>query len=420
MKKVGIIVQRYGVKVNGGAEVHARILAEQLCKKYDVTVLTSQALEYQTWDPYYDVGESFENGIKVIRFKNNSRGTKKQQEYYGRKVRGRHLVQKLHRLFGKPGWYEKVFPEAAITEQDHVKWLQYQGPHIPDLLTYLKEKENNYDAYIFFTALYYPTAMGVLVAPHKSIIVPTMHDEKASYMPGYQQVMSAPAWIMFNTEAEKEFSENLFSIQKSKKRVVGVGIDLLKESLKPAPGKIANIHLPFPYIIYIGRVDKNKGCDILIEYFERFRKETKLKVDLVMVGKKMLAAKPTKHVHYTGFVDDETKNQLLVNSIALVIPSFYESLSLVLLESFGAGKPVIANGNTEVLKSHIDKSGGGWNFYKYPEFKKAMIELLTDDAGRIEKGNKGYEYVSKNYSWEKVMSVFDEAIEDVSNRSANN
>jgi glycosyltransferase involved in cell wall biosynthesis len=256
--------------------------------------------------------------------------------------------------------------------------------------------------------------MGVLVAPHKSIIVPTMHDEKASYMPGYQKVMSSPRWIMFNTDAEQEFSEKLFPIEKNNKRVVGVGIDLLRDSLKADDTIIQKLNIKTPYIVYIGRVDKNKGCDVLIEYFQKFRQETKTDVNLVMVGKKMLTAKESKHVHYTGFVDDETKNQVLINSIALAIPSFFESLSLVLLESFGAGKPVLANGNTEVLRNHIDKSGGGWNYYNYNDFKKALSALVNDQAGSIEKGNKGYHYVQQNYSWEKVMQVFDEAIDDVS------
>ena len=49
MKKIGIIIQRYGKNVNGGAEVHARMIAEQLMNKYDVTILTSCAQDYISW-----------------------------------------------------------------------------------------------------------------------------------------------------------------------------------------------------------------------------------------------------------------------------------------------------------------------------------------------------------------------------------
>jgi glycosyltransferase involved in cell wall biosynthesis len=413
--KIAIIVQRYGVKVNGGAEVHARMLAEHLATKYDVTVLTSRAVEYTTWQPEYPAGLSSENGIKVLRFDNEPRQSVKLQRYYGRKVRGRHWVQKLHRSMGYPNWWEKLFPQATITDADSVKWLEAQGPKMPALLTYLQENINEYDAFIFFTALYYPTAMGILAAPQKSILVPTMHDEKASYFPIYQRVMAAAKWIMFNTDAEKKFSENLFSIQHVNKRVVGIGIDILKDIVQPDSSVLAKYKINVPYIIYVGRVDKNKGCDVLLDYFIRFVKEENSNVKLVMVGKNLMDTDKVNHpsVVMTGFANDEDKNQLLLQAEALVIPSFYESLSLVLLESFACGHPVLANGKTEVLKDHIDKSNGGWAYFNYNDFKQALHELLTNEHSKLTKGAAGYAYVKSQYSWQKVTQDFDEAIEDV-------
>lgn len=414
MKKVGIIVQRYGTKVNGGAEVHARMIAEQLSQKYEVTVLTSCAQDYFTWEPVYKVGEEVENGIRIIRFQNSLRGTKSQLKYARRKASGRLLIQKIHRLLGKPSWLERWFSEIKITDADHEKWLQYQGPYMPTLLNYLAEHTNEYAAYIFFTALYYPTAMGVQVCPDKSILVPTMHDEKPSYMPGYKKVMSSPSWILFNTATEKIFSEKLFPIDKINKRIVGVGIDLLKDTFSTLPVLPPSLSLQSPYIVYIGRVDANKGCDVLIDYFHRYQKQTNSTVQLVMVGKKILEGREEKNVHFTGFVDDHTKNVILMHAEALVIPSFFESLSLVLLESMGAGKPVIANGKTEVLREHIEKSEAGWMYFNYEDFKKAMNELLHNPEGNKVKGKKGYTYVQQNYTWKKVLEYYDEAIQNVS------
>ncbi len=414
MKKVGIIIQRYGINVNGGAEVHARMIAEQLANNYDVTVLTSCAQDYLTWEPVYDIGDSIENGIKVIRFHNSKRGTPTQLKYARRKASGRLLIQKLHRILGKPAWFEKWFSEITITDADHEGWLQYQGPFMPSLMEYIRIHQNEYAAYIFFTALYYPTAMGVQVSPEKSIMVPTMHDEKPSYMPGYKKVMAAPAWILFNTDTEKIFSEKLFPIEKTKKRIVGVGIDLLKDNYSITPSLPTKLQIQKPYIVYIGRVDANKGCDVLIQYFLRYKNETQNDLQLVMIGKKILSSKENKHIHFMGFLDDESKNIMLLNAEALVIPSFFESLSLVLLESMGAGKPVIANGKTDVLREHIEKSGGGWNYYCYEDFKNAITDLLSHPDGNILKGIKGYKYVQQNYAWNKVLEIYDEAINDVS------
>ncbi len=103
----------------------------------------------------------------------------------------------------------------------------------------------------------------------------------------------------------------------------------------------------------------------------------------------------------------------MLQAQALVMPSLYESLSLVLLESFSCRVPVIANGNSKVLENHITESGGGWAYKNYLQFNCALKELFDDTSVKINRGNAGYNYVRKNYSWEKIIFYFDEAIEDI-------
>jgi glycosyltransferase involved in cell wall biosynthesis len=412
-KKIAVIVQRYGKEVNGGAEVHARLLAEQLSRHYDVSVLTSCALDYLTWNPHYPAGESYEDGIRIIRFQNRPRLSNKQQSYWGRRQRGRQLIQKMYKWLGSPAWFRSAFPNAAVTMNDGVKWLEALGPYMPGLLDYLKEQETQYAAFIFITALYYPSAMGVLTVPNKSIFIPTMHDESAIYGQIYQKVMAAPRWILFNTKSEQRFCESLFDLQHSKKKVAGVGIEILRAKLLPDKSVLVQHRITKPYLLYVGRIDKAKGCGKIAEFFIRLRKETGYDLQLVMVGKSLMQLPSHPDLILTGFVDEEVKNQLMLQAKLLLMPSIYESLSLVLLESFGCGVPVIANGRTEVLKDHIHDSNGGWTYNNYEDFKAAVIESLTDEGKRIKKGAAGYDYVKKNYTWEKVLSIFDEAIADV-------
>ena len=68
MKKVAFVVQRYGTEVNGGAETLARQLAMQLSKNYDVDILTTKALDYITWEDYYEKDCEVIDGVNVKSF----------------------------------------------------------------------------------------------------------------------------------------------------------------------------------------------------------------------------------------------------------------------------------------------------------------------------------------------------------------
>lgn len=417
-KKIGIVVQRYGVAVNGGAEVHARMIAERLAQHYEVVILTSQALDYTTWAPHYPAGWTQEENIPILRFDTTPRASSRTQEYWGRKMRGRHLPQKLHRLLGKPEWLLRLLPQAGQGREDGVQWLKAQGPYMPQLLEFMQRHENEFAAFVFFTALYYPTAMGVLTVPHKSILVPTMHDESAIYGAIYQEVMAAPRWILFNTTAEQNFSERLFPIGQVHKRIAGVGIERWADTLVPDTGVPLSFNIRQPYLIYVGRIDKAKGCAELIRFFLRYKKETGQSLQLVLVGKKFMPVQPHADLVLTGFVSDEVKAQLMLQAKALVMPSVYESLSLVLLESMGCRVPVIANGRTEVLRDHIEESGGGWHYADYESFKQAVHHCMALEEERRNKGAKGYDYVRARYSWEGVMQTYHEAIADIEQNSS--
>ncbi len=406
-KKIGIIVQRYGAQVNGGAEVHARMIAEKLVAKYDVTVLTSRALDYHTWKPELPAGLSIENGIRVMRFNHTPKADPNDVHHINRMYRGRLWFQKLYRALGRPKWYLKFFPLSEIKESIGHLWLEYQGPAMYELIPYLKEHADSYAAYIFFTYLYYPTAIGIQEVGYKSLFIPTMHDEPAAYFPIFQKVMAAPRRILFNTESEKRFSEKLFPIRDVSKAVVAVGIDPVNDHADPEMLKKFNIQ--GKYILYVGRIDVAKGCETLLKYFSAYLKLHPGKLTLVLAGKNMIETERHPNIIYPGFVSNEEKEQLMKQAEALVIPSFYESLSLVLLESFACKRPVIVNEGCEVLKDHVEASSGGWKYNNYNSFEKALDKAVTGKQTN-ELGLNGYYYVTKNYTWAKVLAAFDDAI----------
>lgn len=408
-RKIAITVQRYGKEVNGGAEVLARMIAEKLNDHYEVTVLTSRAINYNTWKPELSEGPSTENGVKILRFNHLERSNAKKIHQLNRGYRGRHLYQKFYRLIGRPKWYLNLFPDAEPKEKSDYFWIENQGPATYDLPKYLKENENSFDAFIFITYLYYPSIAGLLTVPNKSIFIPTMHDEPAAHFPIFQKTMKAAKTLMFLTESEKKFSNELFDIGDIRQDVMSIGIDVVDE--KKDRKVIEKFNIKDKYIVYVGRIDAAKGCKELLQYFRNFLGQNN-NITLVLAGKNMIDAVKHNNVIYAGFVSDEEKEQLMKHAEALIIPSKYESLSLVVLESFACKVPVIANGECEVLKDHIVNSNGGWTYTNEDEFS-TVLKKVIGGTENVEKGLNGYEYVTNNYSWQKAMNVFDDAIEYV-------
>jgi len=65
---VAFVVQRYGLDINGGAELHCRWVAEHMARHWNVEVLTTRAHDYVTWADRYPAGMETINGITVRRF----------------------------------------------------------------------------------------------------------------------------------------------------------------------------------------------------------------------------------------------------------------------------------------------------------------------------------------------------------------
>lgn len=410
MKKIGLIVQRYGENVNGGAEVFAKLIAQKLSEENDITILTSRALDYRFWKPELPEGESTENGIKIKRFNHGQKATGKNIVQQNRGYKGRRLYQKFYRFLGRPALFLKLFPSAEITEKNQLKWIENEGPTMYDLVQYLKENEFFYDVFIFVTYLYYPCVAGLLAVPKKSIFIPTMHNEKAAYYPIFKKTMTSAKYLLFLTESEQSFSNRLFKTENIMQAVVPVGIDVQDDfKNNDVLKKYAIVH---KYIAYVGRIDAAKGCDVLVNFFIDFISKNKSDLILVLAGKYSEVFTKHPQIIYTGFISEYDKLQLMKQAEVLVIPSQYESLSLVLLESFACKTPVIVNGKCEVLKEHILRSNGGWIYENNHDFNKILFSILQNENNEV-KANAGNKYVLEHYTWQKGLAVLNNAIDYV-------
>ena len=417
--RIAFVVQRYGTEILGGSEYHCRLIAERLASKHQVEVLTTCAQDYITWKNEYPEGSDRIRSVTVRRFAN---------------AKTRDIA-----TFNR---YSEWIFTSPHTRDDEMEWLRQQGPWCPALLDYLERNQHQYDVLIFFTYLYAPTALGVRIAPHKTILVPTAHDEPAIHLDIYKEMFSAPAGIAYNTEVERRFLTTRFSIRAVEEETVGCGVDLpswngkdTKETKDAkeqdgdddAPEPIPDDEQPpsyrphlagrgvlfkrrhrlhGPIALYGGRIDPGKGCEELIEYFSSYVTDGG-DASLVLMGVKLMPLPEEPFIHFAGRLPDQERLQALEAATVVVVPSPYESLSLLALEAFAVGTPILANARSDVLVDHCQKSNAGLYYADRDEFVEALKLLVADHRLRAAMGRNGRAYVKRNYRWAVIISKYE-------------
>lgn len=404
--KIVFVIQRYGAEVNGGAEVHCRMLAERLAALYDVQILTSCAKDYVTWANEYPAGESHLNGVKITRFAVPRTPDYSRIAWLSKRLNKRKKKLKWLKLTGLLPVYDMLFQRYYETQ-----WIQEQGPYLPDLVNYIKDSVATADAFIFFTYLFYPTVAGLNKAAPKAIFIPTAHNEQPIYMQLFREVFSQPRAILYNTLAEKTFVNQLFNIDQTYSDVVGIGVD----SKLPDPDTDIRDFVPpnSRYFVCIGRIETAKQCGELMQFFINYNQQDQSNTKLVFVGRAFMELIQHPDIIYTGFVSEELKLRLLCDAQALIMPSIYESLSLVTLESMAQGIPVIANGRSEVLKDHINNSQAGFLYHDQQSFNEALDAAIDPALDREKLALNAKQYVAENYTWPVVINKIVKAVDYV-------
>ena len=387
-KKILFVVQRYGLEVNGGAELHCRQLAERLKDEYNVSVLTTCAIDYVTWKNEYKEGIEHINGVKVIR----------------KKVDFERNQKKFNKI-----------SEKLNNEKDNInlgiEWQEAQGPHSSELIKYLENHKDDYDVIIFLTYLYYTTYFGLKVAPEKSILIPTAHDEPPIYYSIFNETFNLPKAILYSTTTERDFVNKRFKNDYIENDIVGLGVDINENAQDIDLEKTFGIK--DDYVVYVGRIDESKGCKEMFEYFLEYKKTYNSNLKLVLAGKSAMEIPKNKDIVTLGFVSDEEKVNLIRKSKLLVLPSKFESLSLSTLEAMYLEVPVLLNGQCEVLKKHSILSNAGLYFESKYEFIEVLNFMISHPEIRKKMGQNGIKYVENNYKWDVIMKKLKNAIENI-------
>jgi glycosyltransferase involved in cell wall biosynthesis len=157
-----------------------------------------------------------------------------------------------------------------------------------------------------------------------------------------------------------------------------------------------------------------KGCQELIEFFMRFSQQMP-DVDLVLIGKPAMDIPEHPRLHALGFVSEPQKTQAIQQATVVVNPSEYESLSLLILEAWQQGAPVLVNGRSDVLAGHCIASNGGLHYTNYDEFALCLNVLLRQPELRHTLGQQGQFYVQQHYSWDTIEKTYVDFITQIGN-----
>ena len=387
--KLACVVHRFGADIAGGSEGHCRLVAEHLAQRHDVTVVTTTAHDHITWANHYPPGESWlgpaapsrdqrdGGSVRVLRFP---------------VVRQRHI----HRFMDLS---DLVFADRG-SRQDEEQWFRENGPDAPGLVDYLRQHGGEFDRVLFWAYRYANSYFGLPLVANRAVLVPTAEEDPLIHVDAVGPLFELPRGFLFLTPEE----EALVAMRASPGRpsqVIGCGLDAVAGPADTSP--LDALGLSDPFVVYLGRVDPNKGCQALLRHFLRYVDQGGRSVQLVMAGPASMPIPSHPSIKALGFVSDAVREALLTRARALVMPSPFESLSMVLLEAWNRGLPALVNARCKVLRGQVERADGGLYYGNTTEFVAALDYLLDHPGAARMLGRQGLAYVDREYRWPIVM-----------------
>ena len=385
MKKIGFVTPWYGESITGGAEAELRGLVHHLTDDgMDLEVLTTCVRGFtDDWNVnYHKRGAAVENGIRVRRFPVRKRDTAAFDQVNAKLINGRRITPAE----------EDIFCREMINS--------------PELYDYIRKYQSEYAAFVFIPYMFGTTYYGCQLCPDKAVLIPCLHDESYAYMGRFKEAFSRVKGMVFNAEPERRLAERLYGVSGENFVTFGIGMDT--DWFSDAARFRRKFGMESPFILYAGRKDPGKKVDVLVRYFEDYKRKRGGDLKLVLIGGGKLEIPDRENIIDLGFVDKQDKYDAYAAATFFCNPSQMESFSLVIMESWLAGRPVLVNGECEVTRDFVCQTNGGLYYESYAEFAKCVDYLLEHKAVADQMGVNGCEYVRHNFSWNVIVRRYRE------------
>ena len=391
--KLAVVVQRYGQTINGGAELHARYIAEHLARHADVEVLTTCAADYVSWHNELPAGLDRVNGVPVRRFP------------------VRHERDPL--VFAR--WSRRVFDQPHSLA-DELHWLDAEGPASPTLVAHIATHASAFDYLLFFSYRYYHAYHGARAAATRAILVPTAERDAAAGLSIFKPIFRGVRAVMYNSPEERAMIHAVSGNESVPSVVVGIGSDVPSN---PQPARFrSKFDIRGPFAVYVGRIDENKGCQELFECFDAYLNRAAGRLSLVLVGNSLLPIPKHPRIRHLGFLDDADKFDAMAAAELLIMPSYFESLSMVALEAWALGRPVLANARCDVLKAQCIRSSAGLYYDGAPEFVETLLAIEQNRWLSVSLGRNGRAFFREHYDWSVIERKYLDMLARLSKETA--
>lgn len=228
---------------------------------------------------------------------------------------------------------------------------------------------------------------------------------------GYRLLKNASRVIGVTTIEAEQYQD--MGIEKHKIEIIPHGVDLSEFDKLPKRGEFKRKYSlgdDLRMILYLGRIHKIKGLDLLVKTFAGLAKAMN-DIKLVIAGpddgylyhlKKLITKLGiSDKVLFTGPLYEHEKLNAYVDAEVYVLPSVYEIFGITVLEACACGTPVIISDHCGIANV-IGGQAGLVVPHDQDQLQNAILKLLNDDKMRERFGQKGKLLVREKFNWEQI------------------
>jgi glycosyltransferase involved in cell wall biosynthesis len=371
--RVAVVSFRYGTTFAGGAETSLRHIATTLHEAGQaVEVFTTCTQSEGEWANDLPEGTVSLDGMPVHRFRLDPHD------------RTRHL-DSVRTILQADG---------SVSEAAEQAYLRH-SIHSTALLDQLRGRREEFDAIIIGPYLFGLTFDVAEAFPEQTVLVPCFHDEPFARLGIWRPVYQRVGAILYHSQEEKEWAEIELGLNHPAGACIGTWVDTeVRGNAERGRGRVGGNR---PYLVYCGRYSLQKNLPTLLDYARRYEALHPGRFTFAFVGQGELPIPREVWARDLGFVAEPDKADVLAGATGLVQLSQHESLSLVTLEAWAQGTPVVASQHCNVLTGHLRRCGGGRAVDGFESFAATLDDLWQRPEHWQALGHKGRDYACTHY-----------------------